>query len=234
MLKFFEKSIYDELEEQELIRKFFGDGQFTFIDVGANLPHNSISTPLEKMGWSGVVIEPQPDCILALKKTRKCTIVECACVSKKVKNGKLKLWLAGPQSSLDITAYTNRNRPKDFIFVNTKTLTEICMENNIHDIDLLSIDVEGAEIEVMKGLNWDEFSPKLILIEDFARDFDKHNFLVNKGYVLFRRTSFNAWYAKPKDALYVSPYGRWQLFRKYYLGGPLRNFRRWRHNNFKK
>jgi hypothetical protein len=53
---------------------------------------------------------------------------------------------------------------------------------------------------------------------------------VLSSFVLFRRTGFNAWYAKPKDALKISLYGRIQLFIKYYIGGPLRNFRRWRHS----
>ena len=231
MIEFlFARANYDGNYEPQLLKDYFGKGVFTFVDVGANYPESSVSLIFEKLGWNGVVIEPQPDCVKALKKTRKCPVVACACVNDNQKNKKLKLWLAGPQSSLDLKAYTLRTKPKKFIWVPTKTLTQICNAHHVNKIDFLSIDTEGTEIEIMKGLDWKKFSPKLILIEDFARDFEKHSFLKSKGYVLFRRTGFNAWYAKPKDALKISLYGRIQLFIKYYIGGPLRNFRRWRHS----
>ena len=183
----FVKAIFDSKDEPQLLKYYFGSGRFTFVDVGANYPESSVSLPFEKLGWDGVVVEPQPDCVIALKKIRKCPVVACACVNDSQKDQKLKLWLAGPMSSLDLKAYTLRTKPKKFIWVNTKTLTQICNENNIKKIDFLSIDTEGSEIEVMKGLDWKKFSPKLILIEDFARGFEKHFFFKIKGLCIIQK-----------------------------------------------
>ena len=45
------------------------------------------------------------------------------------------------------------------------TLTKILEKHNYPEIDLLSLDVEGYEIEVLKGLDLDKTTPNLILIE---------------------------------------------------------------------
>ena len=49
--------------------------------------------------------------------------------------------------------------------VKTATLNNILEKTNINRIDLLTIDVEGNELKVLKGLNFDKFLPKLIIVE---------------------------------------------------------------------
>jgi FkbM family methyltransferase len=65
-----------------------------------------------------------------------------------------------------------------------KTLNEILTDNNIRKkIDFLSLDTEGVELEVLKGLDFDEFKFKYILVE--SRDIDRIvNFFNTKQYVL--------------------------------------------------
>jgi len=51
------------------------------------------------------------------------------------------------------------------------------------EIDFLSLDVEGAELEVLKGIDFDEFTFKYMLIE--VRDINRVEiFLNNHGYKL--------------------------------------------------
>ena len=161
---------FDGLHEPRLLNEFFGHGSYTFVDVGANYPETSLSTPLEMKGWKGVVIEPQPSCVNMLKKYRKCKVIQSACSSYQNKNKKMKLWVAGPLSSLNLEFISPKDRPKQFIYENIKTLDQILIENNMKQIDLLAIDTEGSEIDVLNGLDFKKFSPKLILIEDHARE----------------------------------------------------------------
>ena len=49
--------------------------------------------------------------------------------------------------------------------VRTTTLNNILEKTNINRVDLLTIDVEGNELKVLKGLNFDKFLPKLIIVE---------------------------------------------------------------------
>ena len=48
--------------EQELVREFFaGVRDGFFVEVGANRPQQESQTwHLEQLGWTGVLIEPQP------------------------------------------------------------------------------------------------------------------------------------------------------------------------------
>lgn len=48
-------------------------------------------------------------------------------------------------------------------------------------IDLLSLDVEGAELDVLRGVNFDQYAFKFILVECRAAA-DMINYLVERGY----------------------------------------------------
>ncbi len=49
-------------EEQRLIAEFFGERTGYFVEVGANEPRlRSQTFHLEQKGWTGVLVEPQPD-----------------------------------------------------------------------------------------------------------------------------------------------------------------------------
>ncbi len=64
------------------------------------------------------------------------------------------------------------------------TLNQILITSNApQNIDLLSVDVEGAEIEVLKGLDHTQFRFKYLCIE--CRNIEKlEKFLSDYGYVL--------------------------------------------------
>ena len=64
------------------------------------------------------------------------------------------------------------------------TLNQILITSNApQNIGLLSLDVEGAEIEVLKGLNHTQFRFKYLCIE--CRNIEKlEKFLSDYGYVL--------------------------------------------------
>jgi len=56
------------------------------------------------------------------------------------------------------------------IIVPTKKLETICDENNIKHINYLSIDVEGAEFEVIKSINFDKVFIDVIGFENNYHD----------------------------------------------------------------
>jgi hypothetical protein len=108
-----------------------------------------------------------------------------------------------------------------------RTLDDILVEANAPvPIDLLSIDVETHEIDVLNGLTLTRWRPRLIFIEDTAFNLSLHRALRSRGYKWMRRTGLNGWYVPNESPLSVSLFGRWQFFRKYYLGMPFRNARK--------
>ena len=59
-----------------------------------------------------------------------------------------------------------------------RTLDEILTEARAPSpIDLLSVDVEGHELDVLRGFDFARWRPRLILLEDHVGNLDKHRFL---------------------------------------------------------
>lgn len=72
------------------------------------------------------------------------------------------------------------------------TIETFCIENNITEIDLAHIDVEGAELNVIKGFG--KFLPKMVFIETLGdkmfhggtKKEDVHELLLSYGYFLVK------------------------------------------------
>ena len=86
------------------------------------------------------------------------------------------------------------------IDIQTNTLENILDNYSINKIDLLTIDVEGFELKVLKGLNFDKYKPCVIVVEFLDLEANKweipynnldnvlkseiYSFLINKNYKL--------------------------------------------------
>jgi hypothetical protein len=104
-----------------------------------------------------------------------------------------------------------------------RTLDSLLVEARApQPIDLLSLDVEGHEIEVLSGFDMARWRPRLILLEDHVGNLRKHRHMRRAGYRLIRRTGLNAWYVPDDHPARLTGFGRWQILRKYYLALPFR------------
>lgn len=216
----------DAETEAQLIAAFFSARRNGFfVEVGANEPRvRSQTYDLEQAGWTGLLIEPQPDLAARLRAERHARVFEVACSSPANAGRKLPLHLAGPLSSLDRSGMAPSATPAGTLRVPTRTLDSILEEVGApKGFDFLSIDVEGHEVEVLRGLDLGRWHPKLILLEDHVVDLSKHRYLKSSGYRLVRRFENNGWYV-PIDAK-VPNFGRWEIIRKYYLALPVRKLR---------
>jgi FkbM family methyltransferase len=226
-----ERAIFPWQAENRLKEEFFcGRRDGFFVDVGANDPTDGSQTwHLEKLGWRGILIEPQPALAQKLREQRRAMVFACACSSPQNAGKTLPLQVAGIFSSLDLDFFVAGMRKGDIIEVPVRTLDEILEEASAPaPIDLLSIDVENHEIDVLNGLTLTRWRPRLIFIEDIVRNLRLHRLLQSRGYKWLRRTGINSWYVPADSPLSVSPFGRWQFFRKYYLGTPWRNLREYK------
>jgi len=220
----------DESNEEELKAAFFGaldDGYF--VDVGANDPRRGSQTwHLEQRGWKGVLVEPQPDLAERLRRDRNARVVAAACSSPANSDRMMTLRLAGPYSSLNASLAAQGVSARASIEVPVRTLDDILREAKAPvPIDFISIDVEGHELEVLKGLALDRWRPRLILLEDHLGDLAAHRYLTAADYRIIRRTGLNSWYV-PRAAAQPHDGGRCQLVRKLYLSHPFRLLRNWK------
>jgi FkbM family methyltransferase len=202
----------DEATEKRLIRNFFGNKRGgVFVEVGANDPTSpeSQSYHLEaELGWSGLLVEPIPYlAALARQERPHATVCECACTAPQ-KVGTLELLIPKVGNELmtghaSLEANIDEHNYQEFekVRVEAVTLSALCARKNIHRIDLLSIDVEGAEFDVLLGANLQSLQPRLILLEDKHLYLFKHRFLVKAGYVLAQRHNRNCWYVRQGEPL---------------------------------
>lgn len=210
--------------EMRLVTAFFGKIAGYFVEVGANDPQERSQTwHLEQAGWSGVLIEPQPDLAGELRTRRKAKVFAVACSSPDNAGRTLPLHVAGPLSSLNRRRMAPGSAPASVINVPVRTLDAVLEEAGAPvTFDFLSIDVEGHEIEVLQGFDIARWRPRLILLEDHVADLSKHRYLKKAGYRIIRRYENNGWYVPAKSAVTCQWPDRWEIFRKYYLGLPFR------------
>ncbi len=152
-----------------------------FIEVGANDGVSESNTYyLERIkGWKGILIEPIPQLYQECVKARpNSQIFNCALVSSDyleptvvMEYRHLMSLVKGALGNSEVDAkhlavakqYHNL-KPYE-IKVPARTMTSILDECKITEIDFFSLDVEGFEVKVLKGLNFNKYRPKFILIE---------------------------------------------------------------------
>lgn len=232
-------AIFGPDRENELKQAFFSHARSGyFVEVGANDPVKLSQTwDLEQQGWTGVLVEPQPELAAALRRSRSAKVYEAACSSARHAGRRMALHLAGIHSSLDPALNISTVSAHGTIEVPVRTLDEILTDAGAPaPLDLLSIDVEGLEIAVLEGVDLARWRPRLILVEDLAMNLRLHRHLRSRGYKWVRRTGLNSWYVPQGAGINAGPTGRWQFFRKHYLGLPFRHLReasrRWRHGTW--
>ena len=78
----------------------------------------------------------------------------------------------------------------EVIKVETKKLETILNENCISHVNYLSIDVEGAEFEVIKSINFDKVFIDVIGFENNYNDVSVHivEYLQNKGFIIIHKS----------------------------------------------
>jgi FkbM family methyltransferase len=219
-----------EALEKELVWQLFGrrrDG--FFIDVGANDPRDgSQRWLLEQNGWRGILVEPLSGLYDRLVSARPRSKVWQAACSAPDKRGTAVLHVASHDGFSTLQPQRDSqgvefNRAET---VQVVTLDDILEQEANPRVDFVSIDVEGGEVDVLRGFSLERHQPALMLIEDGVRNLDKHRAMTARGYKLVKRTLLNNWYVPRETKFAMTTLGeRLELFRKMYFATPIRQWR---------
>jgi FkbM family methyltransferase len=156
-----------------------------FIEAGANDGYAQSNTYyFEKIrGWSGLLIEPVPTLAAECRRNRRGPVIEAALVAEAHPGERVELHFAGLMSTMDGAlggaAETARHVAQGLevqglagsyrLRVPARSLSAILDELGMsRPIDLLSLDVEGAEAAALRGLDFARHAPRFICVE--ARD----------------------------------------------------------------
>jgi FkbM family methyltransferase len=158
-----------------------------FIELGANdgLTQSNTAFFEKTRNWTGILIEPSVigrDMCLQNRPHSLC--FNYACVSNDYKDE----FVYGDfeQNSLMASINGERLGSNTLTKVKAVTLEFILDSQNItNNIDFLSLDTEGYELNILKGLNLDKYRPNYMLIEVYKKDYnDIVLFLKDKNYSL--------------------------------------------------
>jgi FkbM family methyltransferase len=138
----------------QLFRPKQGDN---FADIGAHIGRYSM-VAANRIGNLGriIAVEAHPETFELLRKNMalngldNVTTINSVVSSQK---GKIKLYLDGGDSGFTVynTIMVSRTKTEKFLEVESNTLDNILNENNVQRVNWIKIDVEGAEVEVLKG-----------------------------------------------------------------------------------
>src|SRR5262245_42846918 len=168
----------DDQHEGRLVFEYFKKRPWGFfVEVGANHPTRRSQTWfLEQKGWKGLLVEPNPVLCEQLRALRpNSQVFEMALASdSEIGEADLHLGVADGHSALKPqvgTALAGKT-----IRVAVKTLSWVMESTQPKELDFVSIDVEGMELDVLRGFDLRRWQPKLLVIEDFLINHQIHRY----------------------------------------------------------
>lgn len=189
-----------------------------FFEAGANdgmMQSNTLIVE-KKLNWSGILVEPLPHLFSKLKTNRpNCELYNFALVSKNFINEEIEMNYGF--SNNDLMSHINIYQKSFLKFSRYKTIKvpvttidNLLKNSKIQEIDFLSLDVEGYEINALEGMRFKKYRPLAILVEVWVdKIFQIIDFFLEKKYYLCNNFSrFNYlnnpnWTGKHQDFLFL-------------------------------
>lgn len=181
-----------------------------FIEIGC-IDGKRFSNTLhfEEKGWTGICVEAHEDYIELVKRNRPNSIVlHCAAGKTDQPGATFYATSRGSLSTLDKTQEAVWQREFGDTFkgfteqsVEVKCLDTILEESPGSHIDILSIDVEGTELDVLEGLDLPRQRPGVIVAEASSDSLDRslRRHLIERGYAHLLSLSSNLVFVPEED-----------------------------------
>lgn len=196
---------YAQNYEDVMLRRAFPDTKNgIYVDVGAHHPQRDSATHyFYELGWRGINIEPAEQYLKQLETERPEDVnlgVACG-----LRNGVGTLHVI-PDTGLSTTVPEYADRAKaaghvisEVVEVRIVRLDSIIQQHSKgRDVDFLKINVQGSELEVLRGINLQRYRPKVIVIEQ-SKGPEYNSYLLDGGYFYVWFDGFNRIYVKWED-----------------------------------
>lgn len=196
-------------EDVYIQRLFPGKTDGFYIDVGAAHPtEGSVTRHFYNLGWHGINIEPQEKYFKLLESERPRDLNLQIAVGAK-EEGRTFFDVGGKGGSTFDALNADRGSSLGFRVTSKvlqlTTLEKVC-EAHVHGpIDFIKIDVEGWELDVIRGADWKRFRPLLVVAEatvPFSSELCHQKWeplLLESDYVFAFFDGLNRYYLRKED-----------------------------------
>ena len=192
---------YAEFETDKYIREtFFSDLSYkgVMIEVGAGpIDFYSMSKHFRENDWRCICIEPNPKFVAShLEAGNEVYGVACANYEGKSKFKVVETGLQIDLEGISFSALEVKYPMPPYLKVSEIEVEVIRLDTllekiNVSNIDFISVDTEGWELEVIEGFNISKYNPKIVILENYANNSDYSKFMDNLGYELIHCVQYN-------------------------------------------
>lgn len=182
----------------------FGSNKIFFESGGAHPNVQSNTLILESNGWSGIVVEPWTGYNHLYSQSRKNTILEnYALVSSDYTEDFINATFSDDFGGSVIEGA--HNNPWNPLPYPVTTITKLIKKHDLNEVHLMTVDVEGYEIEVLKGIDFNQVYIHMLIPEhhwgeefEFLTDFGFERLkVIGNQHVYFNTKS--EYYEKAKN-----------------------------------
>lgn len=201
--RYYQKSYAQEGEDLIIYRMIYGKiNKGFYVDVGAHHPKRFSNTYFfYRKGWRGINIEPMPGSKRLFDKYRPGDTNLEIPISSKEEDLTYYIFNDPALNGFSKDLSLQSDQLSDYKIIKTINLRTETLDHILQEylpigkkINLLTIDVEGLDMEVLKSNDWNKYKPDFILIEE--KEFDVslpeksaiYNFLVQMNYQLLAKT----------------------------------------------
>lgn len=198
------RNSYGQEGEDLILARLFSDKtQGFYVDVGAFQPILYSNTfRFYELGWRGINIDARPGSMKAFAEKRPRDInIETAVGTNTSDEIVYFLFEDGAYNTTreevaERLIQNNETRLLEKTKVRIRTLEEILDEHVPHGqvIDFMSVDVEGADLNVLQSNNWHRYNPSVLLVESYGKtilddlDSEVYKYLSGFGYQIIAKT----------------------------------------------
>lgn len=171
-------SYSQEGEDRVIARYLEAKNDGFYVDIGAHHPQRFSNTYYFYLqGWRGINVDAMPGCMEAFNKIRPRDINVEAAVSDVEEELTYYEFNERALNGFSQELAEERDGLREYKIVATHSITtrrvgeildELLPLNQ--EIDFLSVDVEGLDLQVLKSNNWDKYRPRLIIAESLTTE----------------------------------------------------------------
>ncbi len=192
-------------EDKYLYERFFKDdpiapGSGVYFEAGAldGVKYSNTLFFEESLGWSGILVEPNPTQYAELLRTRggnlknlclNCVISDSPTPVEFIYSDVHHAAVSAVGSTVPLSHHIDyyRKVKTNRVYLQPQTLDQVLQQANVPLIDLFVLDVEGHELNVLKSFSWD-IPIRVMMIEKLdqtqaAKQREIRKLLKENGYI---------------------------------------------------